>query len=44
MLTDIDVHTQMIGRFNAYNLLTIYAICVLLGMDKQEALKLLFLF
>jgi UDP-N-acetylmuramoyl-L-alanyl-D-glutamate--2,6-diaminopimelate ligase len=35
---NIDVHTQMIGRFNAYNLLTIYAICVLLGMDKQEAL------
>lgn len=35
---NIDVHTQMIGRFNAYNLLTIYAICILLGMEKQEAL------
>ncbi len=35
---NIDVHTQMVGRFNAYNLLTIYAIAVLLGMDKQEAL------
>ncbi len=37
-IDNIDVHTQMIGRFNAYNLLTIYAICILLGMDKQEAL------
>jgi len=35
---DIDVHLQMIGRFNAYNLLAIYATCNLLGMEKEEAL------
>lgn len=36
---NIDVHLQMIGRFNAYNLLAIYASCVLLGMEKEEALS-----
>jgi UDP-N-acetylmuramoyl-L-alanyl-D-glutamate--2,6-diaminopimelate ligase len=36
---NIDVHLQMIGRFNAYNLLAIYATCVLLGMKKEEALS-----
>jgi len=35
---DVDVHLQMTGRFNAYNLLAIYATCTLLGMDKNEAL------
>ena len=35
----IDVHLQMTGRFNAYNLLAIYATCVLLGMEKNEALS-----
>lgn len=35
---DVDIHLQMIGRFNAYNLLAIYATCILLGMEKQEAL------
>lgn len=35
---EVDVHLQMIGRFNAYNLLAIYATCVLLGMQKEEAL------
>ena len=35
---DIDVHLQMVGRFNAYNLLAIYAACTLLGMPKEEAL------
>jgi UDP-N-acetylmuramoyl-L-alanyl-D-glutamate--2,6-diaminopimelate ligase len=34
-----EVHTLMIGRFNAYNLLAIYAACVLLGMEKREALS-----
>ncbi len=34
----LDVHLQMTGRFNAYNLLAIYATCVLLGMEKNEAL------
>lgn len=35
----IDVHLQMTGRFNAYNLLAIYATCTLLGMPKEEALS-----
>lgn len=35
---DVDVHLQMVGRFNAYNLLAIYATCTLLGMEKNEAL------
>jgi len=35
----VDVHLQMTGRFNAYNLLAIYATCVLLGMPKAEALS-----
>lgn len=35
----IDVHLQMTGRFNAYNLLAIYATCTLLGMGKREALS-----
>ena len=35
----IDVHLQMTGRFNAYNLLAIYATCVLMGMPKEEALS-----
>lgn len=36
---NLDVHLQMIGRFNAYNLLAIYATCTLLGMSKEEALS-----
>jgi len=35
----VDVHLQMTGRFNAYNLLAIYATCILLGMQKEEALS-----
>ncbi len=34
-----EVHLQMVGRFNAYNLLAIYATCILLGMEKEEALS-----
>jgi UDP-N-acetylmuramoyl-L-alanyl-D-glutamate--2,6-diaminopimelate ligase len=36
---NIEVHLQMIGRFNAYNLLAIYATCILLGMENEEALS-----
>ncbi|MCB0507594.1 MAG: UDP-N-acetylmuramoyl-L-alanyl-D-glutamate--2,6-diaminopimelate ligase [Bacteroidetes bacterium] len=36
---DTEVHLQMIGRFNAYNLLAIYATCCLLGMQKETALS-----
>jgi UDP-N-acetylmuramoyl-L-alanyl-D-glutamate--2,6-diaminopimelate ligase len=35
---DLDIHLQMIGRFNAYNLAAIYATCILLGMEKEQAL------
>ncbi len=35
----VDVHLQMVGRFNAYNLLAIYATCTLLGMESEEALS-----
>ena len=36
---NVEVHLQMVGRFNAYNLCAIYAVCVLLGMEKQDALQ-----
>lgn len=35
---ETEVHLKMTGRFNAYNLLAIYATCVLLGMEREEAL------
>lgn len=41
---DIDgqeMHTRLIGEFNAYNLLSVYATAVLLGIDKIEALTIL---
>lgn len=33
-----DVYSKLIGGFNAYNLLTVYAVCMELGMDKMDAL------
>ena len=33
-----DVYSKLIGGFNAYNLLTVYAVCLELGMDKMDAL------
>lgn len=36
-----EVSTKLIGNFNAYNLLAIYAAGVELGLEKQEALTLL---
>lgn len=36
-----EVYTKLIGTFNAYNLLAIYATAVELGIEKQEALTLL---
>lgn len=36
-----EVYTKLIGNFNAYNLLAIYATAVELGLEKQEALTLL---
>lgn len=36
-----EVWTKLIGSFNAYNLLAIYATAIELGIEKQEALRLL---
>ena len=40
-IDDNEVWTRLIGTFNAYNLLAIYATAVELGMEKLEALRLL---
>jgi len=34
-----EVYTKLIGRFNAYNLLAVYGVSVLLGLDSDEALR-----
>ena len=36
---EIDVHFAMIGAFNAYNLLAVYAAAVLMGEEKQAVLE-----
>jgi len=33
-----EIHAQLIGQFNAYNLLAIYATAILLGENKEEVL------
>ena len=38
---DNELWTRLIGRFNAYNVLAIYATADLLGLEKLETLKLL---
>ena len=38
---DHEVHFRLIGEFNAYNLLAVYAAAVCLGEDKQEVLQVL---
>lgn len=40
-IDDQEVHFRLIGEFNAYNLLAVYAAAVLLGEDKQEVLQVL---
>jgi len=37
-MDDVDVWTYFVGKFNAYNLLAVYASAVMLGFDKQEVL------
>ena len=37
-IDDREVWVQFLGRFNAYNLLTVYGAAVLLGFDKEEIL------
>lgn len=31
--------TQLLGKFNAYNLLAVFSVCLLLGFDKEKVLK-----
>jgi UDP-N-acetylmuramoyl-L-alanyl-D-glutamate--2,6-diaminopimelate ligase len=38
VVNDVEVHFKLIGEFNAYNLLSVYAAAICLGMDKQEVL------
>jgi UDP-N-acetylmuramoyl-L-alanyl-D-glutamate--2,6-diaminopimelate ligase len=38
-INDKEVWTQLIGEYNAYNLLAVYAVSVLLGVSEDEALK-----
>ena len=38
-LNDNEVWTKLIGNFNAYNLLAIYATSELLGLDNEESLR-----
>jgi UDP-N-acetylmuramoyl-L-alanyl-D-glutamate--2,6-diaminopimelate ligase len=40
-IDDNEVWTKLIGTFNAYNLLAIYGVSVLLGIEKLEVLRLL---
>lgn len=40
-LDGFEFHARMIGEFNAYNLLSVYAAAVLLGQDKTETLTVL---
>lgn len=40
-LNDKEVWSQLVGRFNAYNLTAIYGASVLAGIDADEALRLL---
>ena len=37
-IDDREVWVQFLGRFNAYNLLTVYGAALLLGFDKEEVL------
>lgn len=38
-VNDQEVHFRLIGEFNAYNLLAVYATAVCMGEDKQEVLR-----
>ncbi|MBJ6366467.1 UDP-N-acetylmuramoyl-L-alanyl-D-glutamate--2,6-diaminopimelate ligase [Snuella sedimenti] len=40
-INDSEVWTRLIGSFNAYNVLAIYATAELLGLEKEEILRLL---
>ena len=40
-LDNKEMHTRLIGEFNAYNLTAVYAACMLLGFEKDETLTIL---
>jgi len=40
-LDGVEMHTRLIGDFNAYNLTAVYAVARLLGVEKHEALTVL---
>tara|TARA_X000000368_G_scaffold44389_1_gene31885 strand:+ start:4872 stop:6326 length:1455 start_codon:yes stop_codon:yes gene_type:complete len=35
------IHTQITGKFNAYNLVAVYAVCDILGLDQSKSIELL---
>jgi UDP-N-acetylmuramoyl-L-alanyl-D-glutamate--2,6-diaminopimelate ligase len=39
IINEMDVHFRLIGEFNAYNLLAVYAAAICLGEDKQDILQ-----
>jgi UDP-N-acetylmuramoyl-L-alanyl-D-glutamate--2,6-diaminopimelate ligase len=39
IINEMDVHFRLIGEFNAYNLLAVYAAAICLGEDKQDVLQ-----
>lgn len=38
-VNQMEVYTRMMGRFNAYNILTVFGIASLLSMDEHEVLR-----
>ncbi|MFA6520676.1 MAG: UDP-N-acetylmuramoyl-L-alanyl-D-glutamate--2,6-diaminopimelate ligase [Candidatus Paceibacterota bacterium] len=38
---DISIHSKILGKFNAYNLLAVWSACSLLGFDMQKVNKIL---
>ena len=39
MVNDVEVHFRLIGEFNAYNILAVYATAICLGEERQEVLR-----
>lgn len=40
-LNELEMHSPLVGNFNAYNLTLVYAVASLLGHDKEEVLPIL---
>jgi UDP-N-acetylmuramoyl-L-alanyl-D-glutamate--2,6-diaminopimelate ligase len=38
-VNDVEVHFRLIGEFNAYNILAVYATAICLGEERQEVLR-----